>query len=67
MRLLERHRDLRKWFTPKRRRRVGGVMVAIWIIGLVIYPAIHWSWSNIGGLGLFWFISAWPPELHDKR
>ncbi|MDC0689147.1 hypothetical protein POF53_16245 [Mitsuaria sp. RG] len=67
MRLQERHAAFKEWFIPKRKRRVGAVMVVIWVIGMVTNPSVHWSWSYIGGLGMFYFISAWPPELHDKR
>lgn len=67
MALRQSRAAFKEWFIPKRRRWVGGAMVVVWAIGLIIHPAIHWSWGNIGGLGLFWFISAWPPELHEKR
>ena len=55
----------REWFTPKRRRRAGGVLLIAWIIGLVLYPSSNWLYVVIPGV--IFFFSAWPPEVHDKR
>lgn len=55
----------REWFTPKRRRRVGGAFLITWITGLVLYPSTNWIYVMIPGLIIFF--SAWPSIVHDKR
>ena len=65
MGLRERHKAFQEWFTPKRRRRVGGPLIAAWIIATIAWPNSNWVW--LGGPGLYIFFSAWPAELHDKR
>ena len=57
--------SFREWFTPRRRRWAGGVLLVAWIVGLVAYPSSHWLYVMIPGV-IFLF-SAWPPEVHDKR
>lgn len=65
MGLRERHKTFQEWFTPKRRRRAGGTLIGIWAVGLVVYPSTYWGLLFVPGV--MWFLSAWPPELHDKR
>lgn len=65
MKLRERHKAFQEWFTPRRRRRAGGTLLAIWAVGIFIYPGQHWIYVLVPGI--MWFFSAWPPELHDKR
>lgn len=65
MKLRERHKAFQEWFTSRRRRRAGGTLLAIWAVGIFIYPGQHWIYVLVPGI--MWFFSAWPPELHDKR
>ncbi|HDS1695991.1 MULTISPECIES: hypothetical protein [Pseudomonas] len=65
MKLREGHKAFQEWFTPRRRRRAGGILLAIWAVGIFIYPGQHWIYVLTPGI--MWFLSAWPPELHDKR
>ena len=65
MGLRERHKAFQEWFTPKRRRRAGGALLAIWAVGICVYPGKHWIYVMMPGI--IGFFSAWPPELHDKR
>lgn len=65
MGLKDRHKAFLVWFTPKRRRRAGATVLAIWAVGLIVYPSTHWGLLTVPGL--MWFMSGWPPELHDKR
>jgi len=67
MGIRERRAAMHEWFIPKRRRCLGGALVVIWSIGMILHPSSHWTWAFVGGLGMNLIISAWPPELHDKR
>lgn len=60
----ERHKAFQEWFTPRRRRRAGGTLLAVWAVGICIYPSTYWIYVMIPGI--MWFMSAWPAELHDK-
>ena len=61
----ERHKAFQQWFTPRRRRRAGGTLLAIWAVGIFVYPGQYWIY--IFSPGMMWFMSAWPAEFHDKR
>jgi hypothetical protein len=65
MGLRERHKAFQEWFTPRRRRRAGGTLLAIWAAGIFAYPGQYWFYVFMPGM--MWFMSAWPPEFHDKR
>lgn len=65
MGLREKHKALQEWFTAKRRRRAGGTLLAICAVGIFVYPGQYWLYVMIPGF--IWFVSAWPPEVHDKR
>ncbi|CAI3803587.1 hypothetical protein GLGCALEP_03403 [Pseudomonas sp. MM221] len=65
MGLRDRHKAFQGWFTPKRRRRAGGTLLAIGAVGICVYPSQHWLYVWMPGI--MWFMSAWPPALHDKR
>lgn len=61
----EKPAAFQEWFTAKRRRRVGGVLLVAWIVGLVVHPSTDWIYLMIPGI--LFFFSAWPAEVHDKR
>ena len=65
MKLRERHKAFQEWFIPKRRRRAGVTLLAIWLVGICVYPSEYWV--CLLGPGIMWFMSAWPSWLHDKR
>lgn len=65
VKLREKHKVFQEWFTPRRRRRAGGTLLVIWTVGICVYPGKHWIYVMIPGM--MWFMSGWPPELHDKR
>lgn len=55
----------REWFTPKRRRRTGGALLIVWVVGLIVYPSSQWVYVMIPGVIIFF--NAWPTDAHEKR
>lgn len=61
----DRHKAFQEWFNPRRRRRAGGTLLLISAVGVFVRPGQNWFYVMLPGI--IWFMSAWPPEIHDKR
>ncbi|MNP58161.1 hypothetical protein D3C76_1530540 [compost metagenome] len=65
MRFSERLRAFQAWFNPKRRRRAGVALIVLGLVGMVLNPESRWS--LVLGTGIYWFFTAWPSGVRDKR
>lgn len=63
MRLQAGHRAFQRWFTPRRKRWTGAVLIVLALVGMVSNPASRWPW--VLATGVIWVLAAWPHRKHD--
>ena len=56
MRLQERHRAFRQWFTPRRKRCAGAALISLALVGMMLNPASRWPW--VLATGIIWLFVA---------
>ncbi|MDF2796691.1 MAG: hypothetical protein K0S85_4444 [Pseudomonas orientalis] len=56
MRLQERHAAFRRWFTPRRKRYAGAVLISLALVGMTLNPASRWPW--VLATGVIWLLVA---------
>jgi hypothetical protein len=57
---LEKLQVFRERFTPRRRRIVGGALLAAWVAGVVVCPGQYLLGLSIPGVIIFF--SGWPAQ-----
>lgn len=62
MRFRQRHRAFQIWFTPKRKRWAGVLLIALALVGMAVNPASRWPW--VLATGVVWLMAAWLPRRH---
>lgn len=50
MGLRERHNAWQRWLTPRRRRRIGGTVMAAWAVGVVVHPGQYLLYVAVTGV-----------------
>lgn len=62
MRLQAGHRALQRWFTPRRKRWTGAVLIVLALVGMVLNPASRWPW--VLATGVIWLFATWRRPRH---
>lgn len=65
MRLQEKHRAFQRWFTPRRKRWAGVVLILLALAGMVLNPASRWPW--VLATGVVWLLAAWRRPRYRGR